>query len=71
LVAEIDKRYYDSRPTGEEASSKRILREKCFEWIDTLFFELQVEQPAGERGACLEGFAAILERWVAQRMCVD
>lgn len=56
-VAEVDRRCYDRR----EEQTYRDLREVCFDWADSLLFELRVEQPANERGACLEGLAAILE----------
>lgn len=56
-VAEIDKRCYDPR----EEPQYRELREFCYDWADSLLFELRNEQPANERGACLEGLAAILE----------
>ncbi len=44
--------------------TNRQMREILFEWADVLLEELGVEQPANERGACLEGLAAILERLV-------
>lgn len=56
-VAEIDKRCYDPR----DEPQYRELREFCYDWADSLLFELRNEQPANERGACLEGLAAILE----------
>ncbi|KAK4685823.1 hypothetical protein P7C73_g4314, partial [Tremellales sp. Uapishka_1] len=52
VMVEIEKR-------GDEAHA--ALREMCFEWAETLLFELKVEQPANERGACLEGLAAVME----------
>ena len=56
-MIEIDKRPYDPREEG----TNNLLRESCFEWIDTLLIELRVEQPANERGACLEGLSSMLE----------
>ena len=58
ILVEVDKRLFDDRDDGGSLA----LREMCFEWTDTLLFELQIEQAANERGACLEGLAAILER---------
>ncbi|KAK6905515.1 hypothetical protein I203_106344 [Kwoniella mangroviensis CBS 8507] len=57
LMLEVDKRAYD--PSEEQAYT--MLRAACFEWADALLFELRVEQPANERGACLEGLAAVVE----------
>ncbi|OCF33327.1 hypothetical protein I316_05068 [Kwoniella heveanensis BCC8398] len=57
LMVEIDKRSYN--PAEEQTYA--MLRSACFEWADALLFELGVEQPANERGACLEGLAAIVE----------
>ncbi|KAL1406191.1 hypothetical protein Q8F55_007880 [Vanrija albida] len=57
FLAEVDKRTYDER----DEKANRELRDVCFEWADALLFELRVEQPANERGACLEGLASILE----------
>lgn len=55
--SELDKRCYSRK----EEAQYHDLREVCFEWGDALLYELRVEQPANERGACLEGLAAILE----------
>ncbi|WVF70746.1 hypothetical protein IAT40_005540 [Kwoniella sp. CBS 6097] len=57
LMVEVDKRSYD--PAEEQTYV--MLRAACFEWADALLYELRVEQPANERGACLEGLAAIVE----------
>ncbi|WWD18062.1 hypothetical protein CI109_102509 [Kwoniella shandongensis] len=57
LMVEVDKRAYDAR----EEPAYVMLREACFEWADVLLFELRIEQPANERGACLEGLAAVVE----------
>ncbi|KAK8865757.1 hypothetical protein IAR55_000904 [Kwoniella newhampshirensis] len=57
LMIEVDKRAYDA----SEETAYVLLREACFEWADALLFELRVEQPANERGACLEGLAAVVE----------
>ncbi|BEJ18126.1 hypothetical protein CspHIS471_0704030 [Cutaneotrichosporon sp. HIS471] len=57
LVQEVDRRCY----SPHEEAAYRDLREVCFDWADSLLFELRVEQPANERGACLEGLAAVLE----------
>ncbi|BEI87095.1 hypothetical protein CcaverHIS002_0704410 [Cutaneotrichosporon cavernicola] len=57
LVQEVDRRCY----LPHEEAAYRDLREVCFDWADSLLFELRVEQPANERGACLEGLAAVLE----------
>ncbi|WVW82100.1 hypothetical protein I302_104105 [Kwoniella bestiolae CBS 10118] len=57
LMLEIDKRAYDQ----SEEQAYTILRAACFDWADALLFELRVEQPANERGACLEGLAAVVE----------
>ncbi|WWC86062.1 uncharacterized protein L201_000933 [Kwoniella dendrophila CBS 6074] len=57
LILEVDKRAYDQ----SEEQAYAMLRVACFEWADALLFELRVEQPANERGACLEGLAAVVE----------
>ncbi|WWC58416.1 uncharacterized protein I303_100956 [Kwoniella dejecticola CBS 10117] len=57
MMLEVDRRAYD--PSEEPAYL--MLRAACFEWCDALLFELRVEQPANERGACLEGLAAVVE----------
>ncbi|WVQ97110.1 hypothetical protein IAU59_004220 [Kwoniella sp. CBS 9459] len=57
LLSELERRCYD--PAEEQTYDK--LRATCFEWADAILFELRVEQPANERGACLEGLAAIVE----------
>ena len=59
LLAEIDKRTF-----GTDEYGCKALREQCFAWIDALLFELRVEQPANERGACLEGLGCVFERSV-------
>lgn len=59
-MVEIEKRGCDLR----DDMTNRQMREILFEWADVLLEELGVEQPANERGACLEGLAAILERLV-------
>jgi hypothetical protein len=58
LVVELEKRSYDQL----DERSNVPLREACFSWAEALLFDLQVEQPANERGACLEGLAGIMER---------
>jgi hypothetical protein len=57
LIQEVDRRCY----SHHEEAAYRDLREVCYDWADSLLFELRVEQPANERGACLEGLAAVLE----------
>nr|XP_019014772.1 uncharacterized protein I206_00858 [Kwoniella pini CBS 10737]OCF53553.1 hypothetical protein I206_00858 [Kwoniella pini CBS 10737] len=57
VMLEVDRRAYDSA----EEPAYIMLRAACFEWCDALLFELRVEQPANERGACLEGLAAVIE----------
>jgi hypothetical protein len=59
LLGEIDARPYDVN----DDNSWQTLREQCFAWADTFMVELRIEQAAHERGACLEGLAAVLERW--------
>jgi hypothetical protein len=56
-IGELDRRCY--KP--QEEVQFRELRIVCFEWADVLLNELGVEQPANDRGACLDGLAAILE----------
>lgn len=60
LLLEIDRRPYD--PKDELAYS--ALRHSLFEWADALMFELQIEQSANERGACLEALATVIESTV-------
>jgi hypothetical protein len=57
LLFEIEKRPYE---INDEAGNS-ALRTSMFEWSDALLFELQIEQSANERGACLEALSAILE----------
>jgi hypothetical protein len=56
-LAEVERRTLDHLDAGCVS-----LREICFDWAETLLFELQVEQPANERGACLEGLSTVIER---------
>ena len=56
-MAEVEKRPIAS----QNQASVSATRDACFAWIDALMLELQVEQPANERGACLEGLAAMIE----------
>ena len=57
LLLEIEKRPFD---TQDEAGNG-ALRSVLFEWSDALLFELQIEQSAHERGACLEALSAVME----------
>jgi hypothetical protein len=59
LLAELDRRAYD--PAQEASGVYGVLRRGCFDWAETLLEELRTEQPAHERGACLEGLAAVIE----------
>ncbi len=60
LLAEIEKRAYNPR----DEMNNRALREIAFDWAESLLYELRVEQAANERGACLEGLAAVMEKYV-------
>lgn len=60
LLVEVDKRPFDPRDEPGNAA----LREVCFHWAEVVLLELKVEQAANERGACLEGLAAVMERSV-------
>ena len=57
LLFEIEKRPYES----SDESGNSALRTSMFEWSDALLFELQIEQSANERGACLEALSAVME----------
>jgi len=57
LLFEVEKRPYDS--TDDYGNT--ALRSSMFEWSDALLFELQIEQTANERGACLEALSAVME----------
>lgn len=57
LLFEIEKRPYDA----QDESGNAALRSSMFEWSDALLFELQIEQSAHERGACLEALSAVME----------
>ncbi|WVR05720.1 hypothetical protein IAU60_002744 [Kwoniella sp. DSM 27419] len=57
MMAEVDRKAYS--PEDEQAYN--ILRSVCFEWAEALLSELRIEQPAHERGAALEGLAAVIE----------
>jgi hypothetical protein len=57
LLFEVEKRPYDSK----DESGNSALRTSMFEWADALLFELQIEQSANERGACLEALSAVME----------
>jgi hypothetical protein len=57
LLFEVEKRPYD--PSDD--SGNQALRSSMFEWSDALLFELQIEQTANERGACLEALSAVME----------
>jgi hypothetical protein len=67
ILLEADKRGFDTFDHTGNAS----LRSVCFDWADALLFELRVEQPAIERGACLEGLAAILETPCLSARAID
>jgi hypothetical protein len=58
LLMEIDVRPYDAKKDVAWAG----VREACFDWAEILLLELNVEQAANERGACLEGLAGVMER---------
>ncbi|EIW72637.1 hypothetical protein M231_06537 [Tremella mesenterica] len=51
----------EKRPIVPGDAGVAAVREVGFAWIDAFMLELQVEQPANERGACLEGLAAMIE----------
>lgn len=57
LMLEIEKRPFD----GHDETGNAALRSSLFEWSDALLFELQIEQAAHERGACLEALSAVME----------
>lgn len=57
LLMEIDKRPFEAH----DDSGNAALRSSMFEWSDALLFELQIEQTAHERGACLEALSAVME----------
>jgi len=57
LLVEVEKHPHSSSDEPGNAS----LREACFSWADALLQEMRVEQAANERGACLEGLAAVME----------
>ena len=59
LLAELDRRGYEA--AQEAIGVYGVLRRGCFDWAETLLDELRTEQPAHERGACLEGLAAVIE----------
>lgn len=58
LLAEIEK-----HNIIKNDHATKMLQNQCFEWINEMMFELRVEQAANERGASLEGLAAVLERF--------
>ncbi|KAJ9108791.1 hypothetical protein QFC21_000111 [Naganishia friedmannii] len=50
---------------GFDASDKAgsaALRAASIEWLELLLVELKIDQPANERGACLEALSSIMER---------
>jgi hypothetical protein len=57
LLFEVEKRPYVSA----DESGNTSLRSSMFGWSDALLFELQIEQTANERGACLEALSAVME----------
>jgi len=57
LLFEVEKRPYDA----QDDIGNQALRSSMFEWSDALLFELQIEQTANERGACLEALSAVME----------
>jgi hypothetical protein len=57
LLFEIEKRPFDP----QDESGNGALRSSLFEWSDALLFELQIEQSAHERGACLEALSSVME----------
>lgn len=57
LLFEVEKRPYE----WTDEAGNTSLRSVMFEWSDALLFELQIEQTANERGACLEALSAIME----------
>lgn len=67
MLHEGEKRGFDAFDDAGNAA----LRAVCFDWADALLFELRVEQPAIERGACLEGLAAILETPCLSARAID
>lgn len=69
LLGELDRRGYV--PADDVSGLNTVLRQICFDWADTLLDELRVEQPAHERGACLESLAAILENTVLSEKSLD
>lgn len=56
-IGELDKRCY----SRTEERVYEDIRDICFFWAESLLYELRAEQAANERGACLEGLAAVLE----------
>lgn len=58
LIVELDKRPVESREDHLNVS----MTDAAFQWCEALLFELRVDRAANERGACLEGLAAMLER---------
>ncbi|KAL7423767.1 hypothetical protein Q5752_001351 [Cryptotrichosporon argae] len=58
---EVEKQFECEAHLAAAQMGAHALRHAAFEWADLLLHELQVEQAANERGACLEGLGAVLE----------
>ncbi|KAJ9125259.1 hypothetical protein QFC22_000214 [Naganishia vaughanmartiniae] len=56
-LVEGEKNGFDA---GDEAGSA-ALRAVSIDWLELLLMELKVDQPANERGACLEALSSIME----------
>lgn len=55
----------------EELAGNSAVRAVSVEWVNVLLAELNIEQPANERGACLECLAAIIESNVFSARALD